>query len=100
MGWGGAESFIIISEGECCYSCGKMWRGATRIRLGNEPAIYTSAHRPISRAIDGADKQEDLFLAFVEGVGGWRVKVPLILCVRQHEGKFSLLRGKRSKNSL
>lgn len=83
MGGGSrAESFIIISEGECCYSCGKMWRGATRIRWGNEPAIYTSAHRPISRTIDGADKQEDLFLAFVEGVGGLRVKVLLIFCVR------------------
>lgn len=65
-GW--AESFIIISEEECCYSCGKMWCGATRIHLGNEPAMYTSAHRPISRTIDGADKQEDLFLAFREGV--------------------------------
>lgn len=37
---------------------------ATRIRLGNEPAIYTFTHRPISRAINGGDKWEDLFLAF------------------------------------
>lgn len=99
MRW--AESFIIISEGECCYSCGTMWRGATRIRLGNEPAaIDTVAHRPISRTIDGADKQEDLFLAVV--LGGWRVesKSPAHF-VRKltREGKFSLLRGKCSQNS-
>lgn len=32
--------------------------------LGNEPATYTSAHRPISRTISGGCKRQDLFPAF------------------------------------
>lgn len=51
---GGREGWIIhnYQEGECCYSCGKIWCKRQGKRLGNEPAIYTSTHRPISRAVE------------------------------------------------
>lgn len=50
-------------EGECCYSCGKIWCGRQGIRLGNEPAVHNPTHGPIFKG-NGVEKWEDLFLAF------------------------------------